>query len=331
MKETLVLGIESSCDETSVAVVKNGREVLSNVIDTQIKIHEQFGGVVPEIASRNHIEAISRVTKLALEQANVKLEDIDVIAPTYGPGLVGALLVGVSYGRGLAYALNKPLVGVNHLEGHISANYITHPDLEPPFFCMLTSGGNTQIVYVKDYCDMEVLGRTRDDAIGEAFDKVARVIGLTYPGGPKIDKLAEQGKATINFPKTHFENLDFSFSGIKTAVINLHHKNPEVNKADLCMSFEKAVTEVLTENIEKAIKQTGIKKVVLAGGVSANTHIREEFEKLGQKLNVQIYKPDLKLCTDNAAMIGSAGYYRYLHGDISDNTLNAVPNLKIGE
>lgn len=331
MKETLVLGIESSCDETSVAVVKNGREVLSNVIDTQIKIHEQFGGVVPEIASRNHIEAISRVTKLALEQANVKLEDIDVIAPTYGPGLVGALLVGVSYGRGLAYALNKPLVGVNHLEGHISANYITHPDLEPPFLCMLTSGGNTQIVYVKNYCDMEVLGRTRDDAIGEAFDKVARVIGLTYPGGPKIDKLAEQGKATINFPKTHFENLDFSFSGIKTAVINLHHKNPEVNKADLCMSFEKAVTEVLTENIEKAIKQTGIKKVVLAGGVSANTHIREEFEKLGQKLNVQIYKPDLKLCTDNAAMIGSAGYYRYLHGDISDNTLNAVPNLKIGE
>ena len=331
MKETLVLGIESSCDETSVAVVKNGREVLSNVIDTQIKIHEQFGGVVPEIASRNHIEAISRVTKLALEQANVKLEDIDIIAPTYGPGLVGALLVGVSYGRGLAYALNKPLVGVNHLEGHISANYITHPDLEPPFLCMLTSGGNTQIVYVKDYCDMEVLGRTRDDAIGEAFDKVARVIGLTYPGGPKIDKLAEQGKATINFPKTHFENLDFSFSGLKTAVINLHHKNPEVNKADLCMSFEKAVTEVLTENIEKAIKQTGIKKVVLAGGVSANTHIREEFEKLGQKLNVQIYKPDLKLCTDNAAMIGSAGYYRYLHGDISDNTLNAVPNLKIGE
>lgn len=331
MKETLVLGIESSCDETSVAVVKNGREVLSNVIDTQIKIHEQFGGVVPEIASRNHIEAISRVTKLALEQANVKLEDIDIIAPTYGPGLVGALLVGVSYGRGLAYALNKPLVGVNHLEGHISANYITHPDLEPPFLCMLTSGGNTQIVYVKDYCDMEVLGRTRDDAIGEAFDKVARVIGLTYPGGPKIDKLAEQGKATINFPKTHFENLDFSFSGIKTAVINLHHKNPEVNKADLCMSFEKAVTEVLTENIEKAIKQTGIKKVVLAGGVSANTHIREEFEKLGQKLNVQIYKPDFKLCTDNAAMIGSAGYYRYLHGDISDNTLNAVPSLKIGE
>ena len=330
MKDIIVLGIESSCDETSVAVVKNGREVLSNIIDTQIKIHEQYGGVVPEIASRNHIEAISRVTKKALEEAKITFEDIDVIAPTYGPGLVGALLVGVSYARGLAFALNKPLVGVNHLEGHISANYITHPDLEPPFLCMLTSGGNTQIVYVKDYCDMEVLGKTRDDAIGEAFDKVARVVGLGYPGGPKVDKLAQQGKATIEFPKTHFENLDFSFSGIKTAVINLHHKNPEINKSDLCMSFEKAVTEVLIENIESAIKETKIKKVVLAGGVSANTHIRSEFEKLEQK-GIKIYKPDLKLCTDNAAMIGCAGYYRYLNGDISKNTLNAVPNLKIGE
>ena len=330
MKDILVLGIESSCDETSVAIVKNGREVLSNVIDTQIKIHERFGGVVPEIASRNHIEAISRVAKKALEDANKTFEDIDVIAPTYGPGLVGALLVGVSYARGLAFALNKPLVGVNHLEGHISANYITHPDLEPPFLCMLTSGGNTQIVYVKDYCEMEVLGKTRDDAIGEAFDKVARVVGLGYPGGPKVDKLAQQGQATINFPKTHFENLDFSFSGIKTAVINLHHKEPDIKKEDLCMSFEKAVTEVLIENITKAIEQTGIKKVVLAGGVSANTHIRSEFEKLEEK-EIKIYKPDLKLCTDNAAMIASAGYYRFLHGDLSENTLNAVPNLKIGD
>ena len=329
-KDIIVLGIESSCDETSVAIVKNGREVLSNIIDTQIKIHEQYGGVVPEIASRNHIEAISRVAKTALEEANMKFEDIDVIAPTYGPGLVGALLVGVSYARGLAYSLNKPLVGVNHIEGHIAANYITHKDLVPPFLCMLTSGGNTQIVYVKDYCEMEVLGRTRDDAIGEAFDKVARVVGLGYPGGPKIDKLAQTGKPTVDFPKTHFENLDFSFSGIKTAVINLHHKNPDIDKADLCMSFEKAVTEVLIENIEKAIEQTGIKTVVLAGGVSANTHIRSEFERLEQK-GIKIYKPDLKLCTDNAAMIASAGYYRYLNGDLSTSTLNAVPNLKIGE
>ena len=329
-KDVIVLGIESSCDETSVAVVKNGREVLSNVIDTQIKIHELYGGVVPEIASRNHIEAISRVAKTALEEAKMSFSDIDVVAPTYGPGLVGALLVGLSYGRGLAYALKKPLVGVNHLEGHIAANYITHLDLEPPFLCMLTSGGNTQIVYVKDYCDMEVLGRTRDDAIGEAFDKVARVVGLGYPGGPKVDKLAQQGNPTIDFPKTHFENLDFSFSGIKTAVINLHHKNPDVSREDLCMSFEKAVTEVLIENITKAIKQTGIKKVVLAGGVSANTHIRSEFEKLEQK-GIKVYKPDLKLCTDNAAMTGAAGYYRYMHGDLSENTLNAVPNLKIGD
>ena len=328
MKNIIVLGIESSCDETSVAIVKNGREVLSNVIDSQIKIHEQFGGVVPEIASRNHIEAISRVTKKALDDAEIGFKDIDVIAPTYGPGLVGALLVGLSYARGLAFALNKPLVGVNHLEGHISANYITHPDLEPPFLCMLTSGGNTQIIYVKDYCNMEVLGKTRDDAIGEAFDKVARVVGLDYPGGPKVDKLAQQGKATVDFPKTHFENLDFSFSGIKTAVINLYHKNPEISKEDLCMSFEKAVTEVLIENMELAIKQTGIKKIVLAGGVSANTHIRSEFEKLEQK-GIKIYKPDLKLCTDNAAMIASAGYYRYLNGDLSENTINAVPNLKI--
>ena len=258
-KDILTLGIESSCDETSVSVVKNGREILSNIIDTQIPIHEKYGGVVPEIASRNHIEAISRVTKKALEEANVKFEDIDAITPTYGPGLVGTLLVGLSYAKALSFAINKPLVGVNHIQGHIAANYITYPELKPPFLCVMTSGGNTQLVHVKNYTEFEVLGKTRDDAIGEAFDKVARVVGLGYPGGPKVDKLAKDGNPNaIELPKTHFDNLDFSFSGIKTAVINLHHKNPDVNKADLCASFEKTVTEILLENAEKALKDMGL-------------------------------------------------------------------------
>ena len=274
-KEILTLGIESSCDETSVAVVKNGREILSNIIDTQIPIHEKYGGVVPEIASRNHIEAISRVTRESLKQANVTFDDIDAVTPTYGPGLVGALLVGLSYGKALAYAINKPLVGVNHIQGHIAANYITYKELEPPFLCVMMSGGNTQLVYVKDYTNFEVLGKTRDDAIGEAFDKVARVVGLGYPGGPKIDKLAKTGNPNaIELPKTHFENLDFSFSGIKTAVINLHHKTPDINKADLVASFEKTVTEILLENTKKALKQTGLKTIALAGGVYENSYIR---------------------------------------------------------
>ena len=330
MKDILTLGIESSCDETSVAVVKNGREILSNIIDTQIPIHEKYGGVVPEIASRNHIEAISRVCMKALEEANVTLEDIDAITPTYGPGLVGALLVGVSYAKALSLALNKPLVGVNHIHGHIAANYITYKELEPPFLCVLVSGGNTQIIHVKDYTEFEILGKTRDDAIGEAFDKVARVVGLGYPGGPKVDKLAKEGNEdSIKLPKTHFEDsLDFSFSGIKTAVINVNHNNKDIDKADLCASFQKTVTEVLIENIKKAIEKTGVTKLAIAGGVSANSYIRKEILKLEDE-NLKIYMPELKLCTDNAAMIASAGYYNFINGKRDELDLNAIPNLKI--
>ncbi len=327
-KDIIILGIESSCDETSVAIVKNGREVLSNVINTQIAIHTQFGGVVPEIASRKHIENISDVTKEALKEANMTFDDIDAIACTYGPGLVGALLVGVSYAKALSYAINKPLVGTNHIEGHIAANYITNTKLEPPFLCLVVSGGHTHLVHIKDYKSFEILGKTRDDAIGEAFDKVARVIGLGYPGGPKVDALAKEGTPNIQLPKTHFENLDFSFSGIKTAVINLHHKNPDVNKADLCASFEKTVTEELIDNTLQAAKKLNINKIALAGGVSANSYIRNSFENLKSQ-GYEIYYPDLKLCTDNAAMIASAGYYNFINNKISDLTLNAIPNLKL--
>ena len=328
MKQIITLGIESSCDETSVAVVKDGREVLSNVINSQIKIHEKFGGVVPEIASRRHIEAISDVTKLALEEAKITFEQIDNIAVTYGPGLVGALLVGVSYAKALSYALNKPLTGINHIEGHIAANYISHKDLKPPFLCLIISGGHTHLVKIEDYDKFEILGKTRDDAIGEAFDKVARVIGLGYPGGPKVDKLAKDGQANIVLPKTHIDGLDFSFSGIKTAVINLHHKNPDINKADLCASFEKYVTDILLEKTLIAAKELKIHTIALAGGVSANSYIRAKFEEL-KKEGYNICYPNPILCTDNAAMIASAGYYRYISGIISDLKLNAVPNLKI--
>ena len=328
MEDVYILGIESSCDETAVSVVKNGRSILSNVINTQIPIHTVYGGVVPEIASRNHIENISDVAKKAIEDANINLNEISAVACTYGPGLVGALLVGLSYGKALSYALNKPLVGVNHIQGHIASNYLTYSDLVPPFLCIMMSGGNTQIVHVKDYTDFEVLGRTKDDAIGEAFDKVARVIGLGYPGGPKIDKMALNGEASIELPKTHIDGLDFSFSGIKTAVINLHHKDPDINKENLCASFEKAVTDMLMEKVKLAIEKINASKIVLAGGVSANTYIRKEFEKLETK-GIKVYMPDLKLCTDNAAMIASAGYYNYINGKIDDLTLNAVPNLKL--
>lgn len=266
-KDILILGIESSCDETAVAVVKNGRDVLSNIIDSQIKIHEKFGGVVPEIASRNHVEAISHVVKRSLNEANVSLNDISAVSVTYGPGLVGALLVGVSYAKAFCYMSNKPLIATNHIHGHIAANYITHKDLKPPFLCLVISGGHTHLVHIKDYNCFEILGKTRDDAVGEAFDKVARVIGLGYPGGPKVDKLAKQGIPNIVLPKTHFEEgniLDFSFSGIKTAVINLHHKMPDINKQDLCASFEKTITEELLENTIKAAKELKINKIALA-------------------------------------------------------------------
>ena len=331
MEDRYILGIESSCDETSVAVVKNGREVLSNIISSQVPIHEKFGGVVPEIASRNHVEAISNVTKKALKEANVELNQIDGIACTYGPGLVGALLVGVSYAKALSYASNIHLIGTNHIEGHIAANYITHKDLKPPFLCLIVSGGHTHLVHIKDYKEFEILGKTRDDAIGEAFDKVARVIDLGYPGGPKIDRLAKEGSPNIDLPQTYFENLDFSFSGIKTAVINLHHKNPDVNKADLAASFEKVVTDVLVTNAIKAAQSLNINTIALAGGVSANSYIRERFLELEKTHNMKIYYPEPVLCTDNAAMIASAGYYNYINGIKSDLELNAIPNLKIGQ
>lgn len=329
MKDIIILGIESSCDETSVAIVKNGREVLSNVINTQISIHELYGGVVPEIASRNHVENISPVMKETLKEANIKIDDVDGIACTYGPGLVGALLVGVSYAKALSYAANKPLIGVNHIQGHIAANYITYKDLKPPFLTLLISGGNTQLVLVKDYTEFEILGKTRDDAVGEAFDKIARVIGLGYPGGPKMDKLAQDGTPNIDLPKVHIEGLDFSFSGLKTAIINLHHKTPDINKADLAASFEKDVAEILLDNTKKAVKETNINKIALAGGVSANSYIRKAFKELEENEDIKVYYPELKLCTDNAAMIASAGYYNFLKGNFSDLKLNAVPNLKL--
>lgn len=331
MKDILIMGIESSCDETSVAIVKNGREVLSNVINSQIKIHEEYGGVVPEIASRCHTEVINKIMKEALEEANVTLGDIDGIAVTHGPGLVGALLVGVSYAKGLSYVTGKPLIPVNHIEGHIAGNYLTHKDLKPPFICLIISGGHTHLVKVNDYNDFEILGKTRDDAIGEAFDKVARVVGLGYPGGPKVDNLAKEGTPNIKLPVTHFDNLDFSFSGIKTAVINLNHKDPNINKADLCASFQVAVTEMLVSNVKKAVKEFNTDKIVIAGGVSRNSFIRKSFDDLAEDLKIKVYYPEPILCTDNAAMIAAMGYYNYTNEEKADLKLNAIPNLKIGE
>lgn len=309
----LILAIESSCDETSAAVTR-GRDVLSLVIASQIEIHKRFGGVVPEIASRNHVSAIRNTVDEALKQANVSLSDISAVAVTYGAGLLGALLVGVSYAKALAYAMNVPLIKVNHVRGHISANYIADKSLEPPYLCLLASGGHTAIVEVTGYDDVKVIGTTQDDAVGEAFDKVARVLGLPYPGGPEIEKLAKDGKPTIDFPKGfHNKNtLDFSYSGLKTSVINYMHtaaqKGEEVNKADVACSFQKSAVGVMTENVEKALLKTGLKTVVIAGGVASNKHLREEMENVGKKHGVNVIYPPLKLCTDNAAMIGACAY-----------------------
>ncbi len=334
--DVLILGIESSCDETAAAVVKNGREVLSSVINTQIDIHKKFGGVVPEVASRRHIETIDAVIDEALEKANVTFDDITAIAVTYGPGLIGALLVGVSTAKALAYALEKPLVPVHHIKGHIMANFVAHKDLEPPFVCLVASGGHSHIVLAKDYNEFEILGQTRDDAAGEAFDKIARVLGLGYPGGPLIDKLAREGNPeAVHFPRVRMEenSLDFSFSGVKTAVINYLHKldqnNESYNKADIAASFQDAVTDVLCEHTIEAAHKTGIKTITLAGGVGANSALREKMSRLASAHGIRVLYPDPVLCTDNAIMIACAGYYGFLNGDRGDMSLNAVASLKL--
>lgn len=338
MESKLILAIESSCDETSAAVVKDGREVFSNIIASQIDTHKKFGGVVPEIASRMHIEAIDAVVKEALEVAKVTLDDIDAIGVTYGPGLVGALLVGLEYAKGLAFASKKPLIGVNHIEGHICANYIEHKELEPPFVSLVVSGGHTYIVHVKDHGVYEVLGQTRDDAAGEAFDKVARALGLGYPGGPKIDKLAKEGNPeAMVFPraKFHEDTLDFSFSGVKSSVLNYLNKssmqNVEVNKADVAASFQRAVTDVLRDNVFLTCKNKNLKKIAIAGGVASNSALRKVLMDEGEKKGIKILFPKAILCTDNAAMIGSAAYFELLKNNISNLDLNAKPNLKLGE
>ena len=332
----LTLAIETSCDETSCAVLRNGREVLSNIISSQIDIHRKFGGVVPEIASRKHIESINNIVQEALDEAGVGFKDIDLIGVTQGPGLVGALLIGISTGKALAYGLNKPLVGVNHIEGHVCANYIEHKDLEPPFTCLIVSGGHTYLVYVKSYTDLELIGRTRDDAAGEAFDKVGRSLGLPYPGGPVIDKLSTEGnKDAIDFPRVFLEkdSYDFSFSGLKTAVLNYlnqkEQKGQEIIVADVAASFQQAVLDVLVDKSFRLAREKGSNKIVLAGGVASNSALRRMMEERGKSENIEIYYPSRILCTDNAAMIGSAAYFNYKDGNISDLHLNVLPNLSL--
>lgn len=336
--DIIILAIETSCDETAAAVVKNGRTVLSNVISSQIALHTLYGGVVPEIASRKHIEKINQVIKEALEEAHMTLSDMDAIGVTYGPGLVGALLVGVAEAKAISFAMKKPLVGVHHIEGHVSANYIEHPELAPPFLCLIVSGGHTHLVIVKEYGVYEIIGRTRDDAAGEAFDKVARAIGLGYPGGPKIDKLAKEGdKNAIMFPRANIEGApyDFSFSGLKSAVLNYLNsctmKNEEFNKADVAASFQEAVVDVLVNKTIAAAKAYNMDKIAIAGGVASNSSLREVMKNDCEKHGLKLYYPTPIFCTDNAAMIGAAAYYEYLKGTRHGLDLNAVPNLKIGQ
>lgn len=338
IRDINILAIESSCDETAAAVIHNGREVRSNVISSQIELHKLYGGVVPEIASRKHIEKINQVIEAALDEAKVTLDDIDAIGVTYGPGLVGALLVGVAEAKAIAYAAGKPLIGVHHIEGHIAANFIEHKELEPPFLCLVVSGGHTHLVCVKDYGEFEILGRTRDDAAGEAFDKVARAIGLGYPGGPKIDKVSKEGNPdAIEFPRAHMGDTpyDFSFSGVKSAVLNYLNgckmKGETWNQADVAASFQKAVTDVLVANSMQAVKEYGLRKFAIAGGVASNSALRSAMKEACEKNKIDFYYPSPIFCTDNAAMIGVAAYYEYLKGTRHGWDLNAVPNLRLGE
>ncbi len=335
--EPIILGIESSCDETAAAVSRGGRKILSNIISTQIDIHKEYGGVVPEIASRHHLKNISAVVGKALDDSGLTMKDIDAVAVTAGPGLVGALLVGVSYAKALALSLGVPLVPVHHIEGHICANYIANSELEPPFVCLVASGGHSHIVHVTDYGKFEIMGRTRDDAAGEAFDKIARVIGLGYPGGPLVEKAAKEGnKDAISFPRVRFENkMDFSFSGVKTAVMNyIHHaeqKNEKVNINDVAASFQEAVTDVLAENTIYAAKLKNVKKICLAGGVASNGYLRDKLQMLASKDGISVLYPPPVLCTDNAAMICCAGYYEYKNKNLATGRLNAYPSLELGD
>ncbi len=324
-----ILAIESSCDETAAAVVADGRRVISSVVNTQIAEHIKYGGVVPEIASRRHVTNISSVVKAALYDAGLTMRDIDAVGVTYAPGLIGALLVGVNFAKGLSYSYQKPLVATHHIRSHVAANYIAHPELEPPFICLIASGSHSHIVHVEDYTKYKILGRTRDDAAGEAFDKAARILGLPYPGGVHMDSLSKTGDPdTIHFPKVHFKDspYDFSFSGVKTAIINhvhkLEQKGLEIPRADIAASFTEAVCGVLTDNLMAAATAHGVSKVVMAGGVCANSQLREKLSRECDVRGIALYMPPKELCTDNAAMVGSQSYYEYISGSRAPLSLN---------